>query len=103
MIDYLKVATTDEIPVGAKKIVEIDYDMVAIFNIDGEFLAVEDICTHDGGTLADGEVKGDEIICPRHGAKFSLRTGKALCMPAYEPIESYTIKVENGDIYVGVE
>ena len=87
MIDYLKVASTDEIPVGAKKIVEVDYDMVAVFNIDGEFLAVEDICTHDSGTLADGEVQGDEIIC----------------MPAYEPIESYTVKVENGDVYVGVE
>ena len=71
MEDFFKVASVDEIPPGGKKLVEVDFLPVAIFNIDGKFLAVEDVCTHDGGPLAEGELEGDEIVCPRHGARFS--------------------------------
>ena len=69
--------------------VEVDGRFVAVFNIDGEFFAIDDLCTHDGGGLAGGEVEGDVVICPRHGARFCLRTGEALTPPAYEPVRTY--------------
>ena len=108
MEDFFKVASVDEIPPGGKKLVEVDFLPVAIFNIDGKFLAVEDVCTHDGGPLAKVknpivELDGDEIVCPRHGARFSVKTGEALSMPAYEPIECYEVKIEDGDILVSVD
>lgn len=72
---------------------------IAVFNIDGELYAVEDVCTHDGGDLATGELHGYEIECPRHGARFDVRTGAVLCPPAYEPIAKFPIKIVNDDIY----
>ena len=103
MEEFFKVASVNEIPPGGKKLVEVDFLPVAIFNIGGKFLAVEDVCTHDGGPLAEGELEGDEIVCPRHGARFSVKTGEALSMPAYEPIECYEVKIEDGDILVSVD
>ena len=103
MEEFFKVASVNEIPPGGKKLVEVDFLPVAIFNIDGKFLAVEDVCTHDGGPLAEGELEGDEIVCPRHGARFSVKSGEALSMPAYEPIECYEVKIEDGDILVSVD
>ena len=72
---------------------------IAVFNVDGELYAVEDICTHDGGELAGGEIDGFEVECPRHGARFDLRTGAVTCPPAYEPIAKFPVKIENGVIY----
>ena len=103
MEEFFKVASVNEIPPGGKKLVEVDFLPVAIFNIDGKFLAVEDVCTHDGGPLAEGELEGDEIGCPRPGARFSAKTGDAGSMPAYEPIECYEVKIEDGDILVSVD
>ena len=82
---------------------EVDFLPVAIFNIDGEIFAVEDVCTHDGGPLVEGEAEGEEIVCPRHGARFNIKTGEALCMPAVEPIECYPVKIENNEIFVCVD
>lgn len=103
MNQYLKVAEVSELPLGGKKLVEVDGLPVAIFNVDGDFYAIEDVCTHDGGPLAEGELKGDEVECPRHGARFSVRTGVALCMPAVEPIECYKVKIEGDNILVCVD
>jgi 3-phenylpropionate/trans-cinnamate dioxygenase ferredoxin component len=72
---------------------------IAVFNVDGELYAVEDICTHDGGELAGGEIDGFEVECPRHGARFDLRTGAVTCPPAYEPIAKFPVKIEDGVIY----
>jgi 3-phenylpropionate/trans-cinnamate dioxygenase ferredoxin component len=72
---------------------------IAVFNIDGDLYAVEDVCTHDGGELAGGPVEGFEIECVRHGARFDLRSGAVLCPPAYEPIASFPVKVEDGAVY----
>ena len=69
--------------------IEVDGALVAVFNIHGEFYAIDDVCTHDGGELAGGAVEGDVVICPRHGARFCLRTGAALTPPAYEPVRTY--------------
>ena len=69
-------------PPGGKKLVEVDGRAIAVFNVDGAFHAIDDVCTHDGGPLAEGELIGCEIECPRHGARFDVRTGRPLCMPA---------------------
>jgi 3-phenylpropionate/trans-cinnamate dioxygenase ferredoxin subunit len=80
--------------------VEIDTVFVAVYNILGEYYAIEDVCTHDGGGLAGGALDGDVIICPRHGARFCLRTGAALTPPAYEPVRTYKTRVNEGVVEV---
>ncbi len=72
---------------------------IAVFNIDGELYAIEDVCTHDGGELTGGPIIGHEVECIRHGARFDVRTGAALCPPAYEPTAKFPVKVEDGWIY----
>ena len=103
MGEFFKVAMTSEIPQGEKKLVEVDFVPVAIFNVSGEYYAIEDVCTHDGGPLAEGKLEGEEIMCPRHGARFNVKTGQALCMPAFESVECYEVKIENDELYVCVD
>lgn len=79
---------------------EVGGRFIAVFNVDGEFFAVEDICTHDGGGLAGGEIVDHEVVCPRHGARFCLRTGRALSPPAYEPVQAYETRVVDGWVEV---
>ncbi len=81
-------------------LVDLNEETVLIFNVDGALYCVADICTHDGGPLADGELEGCEIVCPRHGARFDLQTGEALCLPAVTPVPTYAVKVENNGVYV---
>lgn len=101
MSDFIKVATVDEIPVGESKIVEVEEVSIALFNLDGEIYAIEDVCTHDGGPLGEGTiVNGCEVICPRHGARFDIRTGKALSFPAFEPTNSYAVRVEGNNVFI---
>ncbi len=100
MSSFVKVARVEEIAPGEKKTVEVDGVEVVIVNVDGEFYAVEDVCTHDGGPLGDGELEGCQLICPRHGARFDVRTGKALTLPAFEPVATFAVKVQDGDIWV---
>jgi 3-phenylpropionate/trans-cinnamate dioxygenase ferredoxin subunit len=100
MADFVRVAQASELPPGGKKLLDIDGRAVALFNVDGTFYAIDDICTHDGGPLADGELRGCEIECPRHGARFDVRTGAALCMPAFEPVTAHAVKVEGDSLYV---
>ncbi len=98
-----KVAELKDIKPGGKMVVDADGIAVALYNVEGSIYATDDICTHDGGPLADGEVQGYEIICPRHGARFDVRTGKALCMPAFTPVNTYKVKVQGNDIYIEME
>lgn len=100
MSRFVKVARVEEIAPGEKKTVEVDGVEVVIVNVDGELYAVEDVCTHDGGPLGDGKLEGCQLICPRHGARFDVRTGKALTLPAFEPVTTYAVKVQDGDILV---
>ena len=74
--------------------------VIAIVRSGEEYFAIEDICTHDGANLTGGAVEGAEIICPRHGARFCLRTGAALTPPAYEPVRTYEVKIEGGNLWV---
>ena len=100
MPKFVKVATVTEIPPGRKKIVEVEGILIVVANIDGQFYAVEDVCTHDGGPLGEGKLDGCQLICPRHGARFDVRTGAALTMPAFEPAPTYEVHVQDGDVLV---
>ena len=100
MPSFIRVATRDELPSGGKKLVEIDGRAIAVFNIEDEIYAIDDVCTHDGGPLAEGELIGCEIECPRHGARFDVRTGRALCMPAIEPVTVHPVELRGDDIYI---
>ena len=98
MSQWLDVASVDEIAPGTRRVVDVDGAAVAVFNLGGEFFAIEDVCPHDGGELSDGELAGDEIICPRHGARFSVRTGAVLGPPAYEDLRTFRVRVEQGRV-----
>jgi 3-phenylpropionate/trans-cinnamate dioxygenase ferredoxin subunit len=100
MSDWVAVARSDEIAPGHCKVIEVDGVMIAVFNVNGQHLAIEDVCTHDGGELASGTVEGEQVICPRHGARFCLRSGQALTPPAYEPVHCYPVRNEGGLIQV---
>lgn len=97
---WIPVAPADQIADGDYAQVEVDGVTVAVFNIGGTFYAIEDTCTHDGGELAGGALEGDVVICPRHGARFCLRTGAALSPPAYEPVRTFETRIENGIVEV---
>jgi 3-phenylpropionate/trans-cinnamate dioxygenase ferredoxin subunit len=101
MSDWIDVALVEDIPPGTHKVTEADGVMIAVFNVEGKFYAIEDVCTHDGNPLSDGPVEGLEVICPRHGARFCLRTGAALSPPAYEPVASFPVEARDGRLLVG--
>ena len=100
MPEFIHVADASDVPDPGTLLVEVDEEMVALFHVMGSFYAIDDICTHDGGPLVDGELEGYTIICSRHGAKFDIRTGAALSMPAIRPTRSHDVKVENGCVFV---
>ncbi len=100
MTEWVDVAPEAEIEPGAFRVVDVDDVMIAVFNVDGEFYAIEDLCTHDYETLTGGPVAGEEITCPRHGARFNIKTGEALCAPAYEPVTTFSVRVEGGVVQV---
>ncbi len=99
MSEWIRVATTGELLPGEFKVAWDGDTPIAVYNIDGELYAVEDTCTHDGGELAGGEVHGFEVECPRHAARFDLRTGAVTAPPAVEPIASFPVRVEDGVIW----
>lgn len=100
MAQWVDVAPVGEITPGTWRTVDIDDVEIAVINVDGSFYAVEDMCTHDGGDLSSGHLEGCEIICPRHGARFDVKTGEVKAPPAYEPIETFEVRVENGMVQV---
>lgn len=100
MPDFVRVADVSEIPDPGKALVEVDGEMVALFHVEGRFHAIDDVCTHDGGPLADGELRDHKISCPRHGAKFDIRTGAALTMPAVRATRAHDVKVEGNGVWV---
>jgi len=79
---------------------ELDDRFVVVVLMNDQVFCIEDLCTHDGGTLGDGEIVGNCLVCPRHGARFDIRTGAAVCMPATEPTLSHEVRVENGDVSI---
>jgi 3-phenylpropionate/trans-cinnamate dioxygenase ferredoxin subunit len=101
MSELVRVASVGEIPNNSSKLVEIDNIRIALFNLNGEYYAIEDVCTHDGGPLVEGEiVNGHEVKCPRHGARFDIRTGAALSLPAFEPTIAYDVYIQGEDLLI---
>ena len=100
MNEWITVARVEELALGERRVVAMDDTQIVVFNLDGQYYAIEDVCTHDGGQLTGGTVEGDQIVCPRHGARFCLRTGAALSAPAYEPINTFPVRIENGMVQV---
>jgi metal-sulfur cluster biosynthetic enzyme/nitrite reductase/ring-hydroxylating ferredoxin subunit len=100
MADFVRVIDVNGIPDPGKTLVEVEGDMIALFHVGGSYYAIDDVCTHDGGPLADGELRDHKIACPRHGAKFDIRTGAALSMPAIRPTRAHDVKVEDGGVWV---
>lgn len=100
MSDWINVARQDEFPPGDWRSLAVDGTQVAVFNLAGEYHAIEDTCTHDGGALTGGVLDGEQIVCPRHGARFSIRTGAVLAPPAYEPVATFPVRIENGMVQV---
>jgi 3-phenylpropionate/trans-cinnamate dioxygenase ferredoxin component len=98
--DWVTVARDGEIAPGAFRVADVDGTAIVVFNLDGAYYAIEDVCTHDGGQLTGGHVESDVIVCPRHGARFCVRTGEALSPPAYEPTATFPVRIENGEIQV---
>jgi len=100
------VCPLDELPPGSSKTVFAGYQGACVFNIGGELHAIEDRCSHDDGPLCEGEwdCAACEVVCPRHGSRFDLRTGNALSLPAYMPVETYPVRVrEDGMIVIDLQ
>lgn len=92
------VAKVADIPPGTMKVVEASGLRVALCNVEGTFYAVEDVCTHDDGPLGEGSLRGAELECPRHGARFDVRSGAALRMPAVVPVRTFPVTVVDGTV-----
>ena len=101
-VDFVPVAAESEIANGQRLFVEIDNETIVVFNIAGQFFAIGDVCSHDSGPVGHGELEGNEIICPRHGARFDVRNGKVTALPAVIDIPAYPVRVVDGQIEVGV-
>ncbi|MEQ1620709.1 MAG: non-heme iron oxygenase ferredoxin subunit [Methylococcales bacterium] len=96
MSEWIDVIEESALENGEHVVVDVDGTEVAVFKIDGEYYAIEDVCTHDGAEIASGVIDGCEIVCPRHGARFCIKTGAVKAPPAYEDINTYKVRIENG-------
>ena len=100
----LDVCPLDELPPGTMKLVHAGSVYLGVYNVDGELYAIEDRCSHDDGPLVEGDWEPEDavVICPRHGARFDIRTGRALTLPAYLPVETFPVRVDGGIVKVDV-
>lgn len=101
-LEFIPIAEVEEVGDGDRLFIEIDGAMIALFNLGGEYYAIADLCSHDDGPVAEGDLEGHEIICPRHGARFDIRSGEVLSLPAAVDIPAYPVRVEDGEIQIGV-
>jgi 3-phenylpropionate/trans-cinnamate dioxygenase ferredoxin subunit len=101
-LEYVSIGTVDELGNGERMILEIDRHLIAVFNIAGKYFAIADVCSHDDGPVAEGELDGKQIECPRHGARFDVETGEALSLPAIVDIPAYPVRVQGDEILVGL-
>jgi len=99
---FVKVARVTEIPNGSVKNYSIEGSNIVICNVDGSFYAIADLCSHDGGPLGEGELFDHQIECPRHGARFEIRTGKPMCLPAVTPIPAYPLQIRGDEVWVSL-
>ena len=100
---WIHVADLRDVPAGEVRGYRAGEEWIALCNLAGVIHAIEDVCPHDTGPLADGWIEGHEIVCPRHGARFDVRSGKVTCLPATEGIRSYPVRIEGGRILVRLD
>ena len=98
----VRLACTDAVPDGQVRVFEAGGERIALCNVSGTFYAIENTCTHDDGPLGEGTLDGVEVVCPRHGARFDVRTGAVLRMPAIQPIRTFPVRVEGTEVYVRI-
>lgn len=102
-MNWIDVAAAEDFALGGFRTVDVDGQLVAVFRLDDGYYAIEDLCTHDGGELTGGEIEGDCIACPRHGARFNIKTGAVLSPPAYEDVRAFPVRLVAGRVQVGDE
>ena len=103
MNGYLRVARASEVPPGSMKRVEVAGRAVALANVDGEFYAIDDTCSHEEASLSEGTLTGEVIACPKHGARFTAKTGRVLSLPAVRSVAVYPVRVQGDEILVSPE
>ena len=101
-LEFVPIGSINELKDGERLFIEIDGNSIVIINIHGQYYAIADVCSHDDGPVGEGALEGFEIICPRHGARFDIRTGKVLAFPAFVDIPAYPIRVSGNQIEVGI-
>jgi len=99
---FVTLARAADVPPGAVRVVEFEGTRYAVCNVDGHYYVVDDTCSHDDGPLGEGSLEGCAVVCPRHGARFDVRTGQVLQMPAAFPIRAYETRVEGGDVQIRI-
>ena len=99
---FVRVGKVSEVPESGAEVFDVEDRRIAVYRLEDGYYAIDDICTHDGGPLAQGDVDGDQVICPRHGARFSIKTGAALTFPAITPVDTYPVRVDGEDLFVGL-
>ena len=100
MADYVKVASTDDLPAGGLMLVDLDGERVVLANAGGRIYALAELCTHVARPLSEGDLDGEELVCPFHGSRFDIRSGEALTLPANEPLAVYKVKIEGSDVLI---
>jgi 3-phenylpropionate/trans-cinnamate dioxygenase ferredoxin subunit len=101
-LEFINVGSVEELAEGGRLFIDIDNQPIVILLIDGNYFAIGDVCSHDDGPVGEGVIEGYEIICPRHGARFDLRNGKVLALPAFVDIPSYPVRIIDGQIEIGL-
>lgn len=102
MARFVKVAKKSELPENDGTYVEVEGNRIALFNLSGEIYAIDSVCTHMGGSLSEGRVKGGEVECPWHGSRFDIKTGEVRSFPAREDVASYKVRVTGDDVEVEI-
>ena len=101
-LEFFEIAPLDQLPPGERIFLEVEGKSIVLFNLAGKLFAIGDVCTHDNGPVGDGEIEENEIICPRHGARFDIRTGKVTSLPAVVDIPAYPVRVVGEKIEIGI-
>jgi 3-phenylpropionate/trans-cinnamate dioxygenase ferredoxin subunit len=100
MAEFIKAVAVNSLADPGRELLELDDRVVVLIHVGGQFFCIDDVCTHDGGPLSDGKLDDHTIACPRHGAKFDIRNGKALTMPATEDTAAHQVEVREGWVWV---
>ena len=103
MAGWITAGREGEIEPGQVQVVQAGQTRLALCNVEGTLYCIDDVCTHDGGPLDQGELDGKEIECPRHGARFDVTSGRATCMPAVVPVKTHAVRVVHGEVQVQID